>query len=70
MIRPALLLSWIASETQMQGAPVDVASDVDAPAPEAALRDERVRGLEMRRRRPVSRLPLRSHRSPRQSGSV
>ena len=53
-----------------EGAAVDVAADVDAAAAEPALGDERVRGLDVRGRRPVPGLALRLHRSPRQSGSV
>ena len=45
-------------------AAVDVAADVDAAAAEAALGDERVGGLDVRRRRAVPRLALRVSSQP------
>src|SRR5919201_6472221 len=59
-------LPWVVAER----ASVDVAADVDAASAEPAFGHERIGGLDVRRRGAVSWLPLRVHRSPRQSGSV
>jgi hypothetical protein len=69
-VRARQLLSVELPGVVAERAAVDVTADVDAPAAKPAFGDERIGGLQVRGRAAVAGLAARSHRSPRQSGSV